>query len=180
MFTSSRLIKVSVIVSALFVVAQASAAWVAQGTKSASFKAVGPGGLSIVGNSSDVRINDTGDTVAITVGLSSLNTGIDMRDRHMKEKYLETPKYPTAVLRVAKSQVKLSVGGADVDGKLTLHGVTKPVKVHYVASGSEKSANITGTLRINMKEFGVEVPSYLGVTVKPDVVVTVAFGATDK
>jgi hypothetical protein len=31
-----------------------------------------------------------------------------------------------------------------------------------------------------MKEFGIDVPSYLGVTVKPDVQVSVKFDATDK
>jgi len=180
MFNSRRALKSTVIVAALFVVSQASAAWVAKGDKSASFKATGPGGLAIVGTSSDVRVSDKGETVAVVVGLGSLNSGIELRDKHMKEKYLETPKFPSATLVVEKSNLKLPSGSADVEGKLTLHGVTKSVKVHYAASGSDKDVSITGSMRINMRDFGVDVPSYLGVTVKPDVDVTVKFGAADK
>jgi polyisoprenoid-binding protein YceI len=180
MFKSSRLVKPSILVAALFVVAQASAAWVAQGQRSASFTALGPGGLTIVGTGPDVSVTEKGDSLAISVGLATLKTGIDMRDRHMREKYLETSKYPNAVFQVDKSKLKLPSSGANVEGSLTLHGVTKQVNVHYVASGSAKELTVSGSMHINMKDFGVNVPSYLGVTVKPDVDVTVKFGAVDK
>jgi len=165
--------------TALLIASAASAAWTVHGKRSASFKAVGPGGLSIVGTGSDVAVKDKGDAISISVGLNSLKTGIDLRDNHMKEKYLETGKYPTAVLLVDRAKLKLPTSGADIDGRLSLHGVTKPVHVHYSASGSGKQANVAGSLRINMKEFGISVPNYLGVTVKPDVDVNVEFDATD-
>ena len=166
--------------TALLLLAElASAAWTVQGKRSASFKAIGPGGLSIVGNGSDVAVKDNGDAVAISVGLNSLKTGIDMRDRHMKEKYLETSKYPSAVLQVEKAKLKVPTSGADIEGKLSLHGVTRTVRVHYSANGSVNKAAVSGTVRVNMKEFGINVPSYLGVTVKPDVDVSVQFDAAD-
>jgi len=175
----NRALSLKTLAAVLLVISAASAAWTVQGKKSASFKAVGPGGLSFVGNGSDVSVKDKGDTVAITVGLNSLKTGIDLRDRHMKEKYLETGKYPTAILQVEKAKLKVPTGGMDIEGKLNLHGVTRPVRVHYSADGSEHKANITGTVRVNMKEFSINIPSYLGVTVKPDVDVSVQFDAAD-
>lgn len=180
MSNPSRVLKASIFASVMFIGVQASAEWVAQGPKLASFTAKGPGGLSIVGTTADVSVKAQGDNLAITVGLARLKTGIDMRDKHMTEKYLETPKYPTAVLVVPQSNLKVPVGGTDVKGKLTLHGRTKDVLVHYEASGSPKSASIKGTLRINMQEFGIEVPDYLGVTVKPAVDIAVKFDAVDK
>ena len=179
MTTFNRALSLKTLAAVLLVVGAASAAWTVQGKKSASFKAVGPGGLSIVGNGSDVAVKDKDDTVAISVGLDSLKTGIDLRDRHMKEKYLETNKYPSAVLQVDKAKLKVPTPGTDIEGKLNLHGVTRTVRVHYSANGSNNKATVAGTVHVNMKEFGINVPSYLGVTVKPDVDVSVQFDATD-
>ncbi|HEY5956106.1 MAG TPA: YceI family protein, partial [Polyangiaceae bacterium] len=160
-------LKSTLVVSALLLVGPVSANWVSQGEHSVSFKAVGPGGLAIDGNGNDLALKEQGDQFVATVGLNSLKTGIDLRDRHMKEKYLETPKYPLAIFTFDKSKVSVP-GEGDVEGKLQLHGVTKPVKVHYKVTGSDKTATVSGLARINIKEFHIDVPSYLGVTVKPD------------
>lgn len=156
----------------------AMATWMAQGDRDVIFKAVGPGGLGIEGKGSDISVLEQGNNLAISVGLATLKTGIDLRDRHMKEKYLETSKFPRATFTVDKSQLKLP-GEADAEGKLTLHGVTHPAKVHYAAKGTNKQLTITGSLRLNMKDYGIDVPSYLGVTVKPDVTVSVRFAANN-
>jgi hypothetical protein len=38
---------------------------------------------------------------------------------------------------------------------------------------------VRGTVHINMSDYGIASPSFMGVTVKPDVDVTVAFVVTD-
>ena len=149
------------------------------GGKEVSFHAVGPAGLAIEGKGEDVKLHENAKEIAIVVGLNSIKTGIGLRDRHMKEKYLETHKYPNATLRVAKSKIQFPSGGKAVktasSGKLTLHGVTRPVKFNYRASGSENRASVEGDLHVKMTEYGIEVPSYLGVSVKPDVDIAVKF-----
>jgi polyisoprenoid-binding protein YceI len=177
-FKSPLVLKVFVL--ALAFTGSASAAWVVQGQKQVSFRAVGPGGLAIVGNASELSVKEQGSDLAVTVGLQGLKTGIDLRDNHMKEKYLETQKYPTAVLVVDRSKLTIPTSGADVNGTLTLHGTTKPVRVHYEATGTAKQAHIEGEFSVNMKEFGISVPSYLGVTVKPVVQVTAKFDSLDR
>jgi polyisoprenoid-binding protein YceI len=97
----------------------------------------------------------------------------------MKEKYLEVPKYPSGVLTVAKSSLKIPAAGtqvdADVPGTLTLHGQTRSVTVHYTAKSDGAATSAQGKFHINMTEFGIIVPSYLGVTVKPDVDINASF-----
>jgi polyisoprenoid-binding protein YceI len=165
---------------ALAITISASAAWVAQGQKVASFKALGPGGLAIVGTVNELTVTERENRVEVTVGLQGLKTGIELRDRHMKEKYLETQKYPNAVLVVEKAKLTVPTAGADVAGTFTVHGVTKPVRVHYSATGTVKQAQIDGNFSINIKDFGIVVPNYLGVTVKPDVQVSAKFDAREK
>src|SRR5579863_3203967 len=72
-----------------------------------SFAASGPAGMSIEGTTSELTVADQGDNIVITVPLANLTTGISLRDRHMRDKYLEVQKFPTATLTVARSALKL-------------------------------------------------------------------------
>jgi hypothetical protein len=50
--------------------------------------------------------------------------------------------------------------------------------VHYESKGDGAAIVTHGTFHINMNDFGITVPSYLGVTVKPGVDVTAGFRLT--
>ncbi|MFT3774306.1 MAG: YceI family protein [Minicystis sp.] len=149
------------------------------GSSSSGFKAAGPAGLNIEGKTSDLSVADDGTNVTITVPLGNITTGIELRDKHTKE-YLETDKYPNATLVVARSALKLPDGGeGDAKGKLTVHGQTKDVNFHYSAKKSGDTFDVKGTTRININDFGIKTPTYLGVGVKPDVDVFANFQAKD-
>ena len=170
-------------IMALVAAAPASAALTNSGDARVVFKAAGPAGLSFEGKGRDIKLKEEGGSVVVSVKLDGIATGIELRDRHMKEKYLETAKYPTATLEVDKAKLHFPDGGAvsgSADGKLTLHGVTRQVKVSYRADGDSKQAKVDGSMRINMKDFKIEVPNYLGVTVKPMVDVEVKLGVVNK
>jgi polyisoprenoid-binding protein YceI len=162
----------------------AQAQLVRSGSSDVSFTAVGPAGLTIVGKTSELTIAHPGQTITLGVPLSTLTTGIALRDRHMKEKYLEVQKYPDAELQVARSALKIPEAGreasSDAMGTLKLHGQTRPAKFHYTTKRNGNNYAVQGSMRLNMQDYGISVPSYLGITVKPDVDVAVRFDAVDK
>jgi polyisoprenoid-binding protein YceI len=162
----------------------ADAALVLSESPDLAFTASGPAGLSIVGKTSDFTVADHEQGIKVNVGLSNLSTGIGLRDKHMKEKYLEVQKYPNAELQVERSALNLPGPGqdtsADADGTLSLHGQTHPVKFHYKAKREGDKYSVQGTMHLNMRDYGIAVPSYLGITVKPDVDVAVKFDAVDQ
>jgi polyisoprenoid-binding protein YceI len=143
------------------------------------FLASGPAGMKIEGTTTDLKVSDDGTNVVVEVPLANLSTGIALRDHHMKEKYLEVPKYPSATLTIARAALKFPASGdhvaADVPGSLKLHGQTKPISIHYDAKGDGGGFSTQGKFRVNMGDFGISVPSYLGVTVKPEVDVSASF-----
>jgi hypothetical protein len=148
-----------------------------------SFTLIGPAGMKIVGNGSALRVLDEGATVKISVPLAGMKTGISMRDKHMHEKYLETANFPTAELQVPRAALKIPAAGAvtqDTTGTLLLHGKNKPVTFHYNCSRLGAQLKVQGTMHLNMNDFGIQVPSYLGVTVKPDVDVVAQFEVSDE
>ena len=77
---------------------------------------------TIVYNQADV----TKSTVTATIGVNTVDTGVDARNTHLKSAdFFDVAKLPTATFTstsVAKNGSHLTV-----TGNLTLHGITKPV-----------------------------------------------------
>lgn len=120
----------------------------------------------------------------IKVALDPLKTGISLRDRHMKENYLETQKYPDAVFQadpVAFKDGKLPAT-LELPGTLTLHGVTAPVtaSLSITRKGGSldlETLDIEAVLETTLTTFKIKIPGYAGVTVADRVKVTVNFTA---
>lgn len=160
--------------------ASADAKLATSGGASVDFKATGPAGLKINGHSNTVQVSDDDKNITITVPLGALDTGIALRNSHMKDKYLEVGKYPNAVLVVPKTSAGYPNGGSNNStGNLTLHGVTKPTAFHYDVKKEGGEFVVSGTLHVNMTDFKIEQPSFAGATVKPDVEIAVAFRARE-
>ncbi len=178
-------IALTLLLSAVLVCALAAGAGAALSASSgaASFAAVGPAGLRIEGKTSEVIVVEQHGIVRVTVALSGLDTGISLRNRHMREKYLETDKYPIAELEVPRAALQIPDDGkpasAVAEGSLTLHGQTRKVSFSYRAHRTLAAFDVEGTTKLNMRDYGVQVPSYLGITVKPEVEVNVRFQAKD-
>jgi polyisoprenoid-binding protein YceI len=160
--------------------AAALAGWTKEGDAQATFSGSGPAGFKIDGKTPDVSVKDDGKNFMVAVNLKTLTTGIGLRDSHMREKYLEVEKFPEATLSVPLSSIKLEdgkVNEAEAKGTFSVHGKSKEVSFKYKANCKASVCDIEGSLPLNMKEFDVNVPSYLGVTVKPDITIKTTFKA---
>jgi len=178
-----QLLVVAAIVSLALVPADVEATLTRTGAPNVSFTALGPGGLRIVGKTADLTVQEAEGELTIRVQLAGLETGIALRDKHLKEKYLEVQKYPEAELKVARSALRVpeadgSVQG-DATGTLRLHGKSKSEPFHYQVKRAGSDYQVVGALHLNVRDFDITVPSYLGVTVKPDVTVDVTFSASE-
>jgi len=101
-------------------------------------------------------------TVRFEVDLTTLDTGIELRNRHMRENHLETEQYPKAVFTGAaildsKSSV-LPAGRAvtfECEGTFDLHGVQRRLRVPVTVTWNEAA----GTLQVHT-EFRVALADY--------------------
>lgn len=98
------------------------------------------------------------------VPLTTLRTGIDMRDRHMRENYLHTKKHPFVSYKGEIKAVDRAGGdtlAVNTKGRLDLHGKQKDYEVpcRIVPSGS--GYEVAALLDIKLTDFDIEVPSLM-------------------
>jgi polyisoprenoid-binding protein YceI len=180
-----------VVVSALLVVtAAAGGAW-RIGQADVSVKC-----LMTIGGSFDTKTSALTGTLTTSAGhpaafdgslavdLRTLDTGIDLRNQHLREKYLEVDKgagYDQAVLSDVALQglnPDAPQGKGTFSGSLMLHGVKKtvtgPVEVRAAGTG----LRVRASFPVNLPDYNIDKPRYLGVGVKDTVQVSVTFTAT--
>lgn len=142
---------------------------------SVEFNASGnPGFIRIAGSGAFLSGNVFGDnkgfSAKFSVFIDDFKTGIELRDKHLKEKYLETKKYPYAILAVENLSGFKEGESFPWQGKLTLKNNTKPVNGVATVKGNTLSAKFKISLA-DYPEIGI--PSYLGVTVAETIEISV-------
>jgi polyisoprenoid-binding protein YceI len=88
-----------------------------------------------------------------------------LMQEHFNENYLESTKFPKATFKgkvVNAAAVNLAKDGtytADVEGKLTMHGVTKDVKTKatFVVKGGKISASTS--FKVLLADYAISIPS---------------------
>lgn len=168
----------SVVAVAVVVIASVAFAWSKGGEATVTFKATGPAGFKIDGKGTGLDVKDDGKALQVTVALKELDTGMGLRNKHMLED-LEAEKFPTVTLSVPLASLKVPDDGKSIeaDGKGTfgMHGQTKELPFKYKASCKGGTCDIDATADLNMKDFGIKIRSYMGITVKNEVAIGAKF-----
>lgn len=114
-------------------------------------------------------------SVSLTVDLSSLDTGVALRNKEMRDLYLHTAKYPSASFRSVAVSGPAGIqpnqpADLHVAGDFTLHGVTRrmsiPVRVVLIPGGR---IHITSRFNLKLTDFAIHVPHNVLVTVEDSV-----------
>ncbi|HEV7920160.1 MAG TPA: YceI family protein [Thermoanaerobaculia bacterium] len=135
--------------------------------------------------------NPAASSVDLTIDVASLDTGISMRNEHLREHYLAAEKFPTMSFKSVSvtSPLRAIAPNQPVDvsvtGDMTLHGVTKrvtvPVRVVIIpesdltkaSRGAGDWIHATTTFPIKLTDFGIEVPEKMLMKVSNDISIKV-------
>ena len=146
------------------------------------FSMQGTAGLHVEGVTHELLFTKRDGNLVFRVPLAGLDTGIGLRNRHMRG-YLDVTNFPDAELHVTRKGVAFPSPGktveSDTRGTFTLHGISRPCSIHYrVEQGQSGEYRVHGTTRIDIRDFGIEVPAW-GVRVDPSVGIEVDFTLGD-
>jgi polyisoprenoid-binding protein YceI len=99
-------------------------------------------------------------TVTATIDLASIDTNNPQRDDDLRSaNFLEIQTHPTMSYR--STRIRHGEDGFDVDGELSLHGVTRQVPLALVVNGFTRDpyggtrAGFSATAEIDRKDFGI-------------------------
>ncbi len=104
----------------------------------------------------------TKSSVEASIDVSSVDTGVAARDNHLKSPdFFDVAKYPTMTFK--STSVSKDGDHYNVNGNLTLHGVTKPVVLKLDEPGKEEPGmdgksvhrGFEATTTIDRKDFGL-------------------------
>ena len=118
-------------------------------------------------------------TGELVLDLSTVDTGIDLRNHHLRDKYLEVGK-GRGFDKAALSEVVVSdaagtdfLGRSGFTGTLLLHGVRKPVSGTAEFRRAGTATQVEASFPLTLTDFSIEPPVYLGVGVANRVMVKV-------
>jgi polyisoprenoid-binding protein YceI len=121
---------------------------------------------------------------SFTVDLRTLDTGIGLRNEHLRENYLEVdkgPRFDTATL----SEIDLNrfdpdapEGKGSFTGLLTLHGVSQTVTGAVDVRQAGGGLRVKASFPVNLPDYRIRQPRYLGIGVTDTVRVEVVFAVS--
>jgi polyisoprenoid-binding protein YceI len=112
------------------------------------------------------------------IDLNTLKTGIGLRDRHMRENYLETKKYPYAEFTgKIDSSINLQAGQSKsviAKGKFKIHGVEKEIEVPgKLTAISEKELQLEAEFTVLLSDYKIDIPSVVFYELADDQIVSI-------
>ena len=141
-----------------------------------------PGALKISGKQAessalktDIKIENNQVLGSSILRLDTFSTGISLRDRHMKENYLEASKFPESSFTYKKLTLpaELSSEKIQFEGILKQHGVEKPISGFVLVKKKGAQLILEHDFKIKTSDFGISTPKYMGVVMGEEVEVNV-------
>lgn len=106
--------------------------------------------------------NPSAAKVVVNIDPASIDSNHAERDKHLRsEDFLHVSKYPEAKF-VSTAFKETGDGKAELKGKLTLHGVTRPITidVEHIGHGPDPwggyRRGFAGTTTLLLKDFGID------------------------
>lgn len=114
----------------------------------------------------------------IEVRLADLDTKIGLRNRHMREDYLETDTYPVASFSGAMSALEGfddSTFTIELTGKFSLHGIEQERSVTARAVSEDGGYRVTSEFWVRLEDHRIKVPKLMFLKVDQNILVSVRF-----
>ena len=112
---------------------------------------------------------------ALKVELQTLETGIGIRDRHMKNNYLEVEKGPGfATATIEDIRVEKLEGKTVFTAMLSLHGQKRKVTGAAELQEKDGKVRVQAQFPVKVSEFEIPAPTYLGVGVRDEIQIKVS------
>lgn len=118
--------------------------------------------IEAVSNQANIIIDTKDGNVGVKVPIRSFDFEKALMEEHFNENYMESEKYPQATFSgkiVNPSAVKWDTDGTynvDVEGKMTIHGVTKDVKEKATITVKGGQLLVKTTMKVTLEDYKIK------------------------
>ena len=112
-----------------------------------------------------------GTEMYFEVDLASLDTGIGLRNRHMRENYLEVEEHPFATFSGNVDSIRGAEDGFVVSarGDFTVHGVSRPLSLSCRATPVAERFRVQCSFPVRLEDHDIEIPRIMFMKLAPEV-----------
>ena len=126
----------------------------------------------------------TGQIAVLTL-VKSFRFKVPLMEEHFNENYIESDQFPKATFKgkvLNFDAAKLSSGKAffDVEGDLTMHGVTKKIKVKILFSQLGDRLITSSSFKVRPSDFNIKIPSVVKTKISESVEIIFKFDLEKK
>lgn len=125
---------------------------------------------------SSVFDESTGNIV-FSIPIKSFEFQKSLMQEHFNENYMESEKYPKSIFKgkVIGFENKEGPQKVSAEGELTIHGVTKEVKVDGTMELKNNEITLTSVFIVKLADYDVKIPQVLWQNIAEEVEVTLNF-----
>jgi len=146
------------------------------------FEASMPAFEEIAGTNSTVSCifdETTGDFVALVL-VKAFKFKSPLMEEHFNENYMESTKFPKAtfkgkLLNFDGKKLSSAKSSYDLEGDLTIHGVTKKVKTKISLALNAGKINATSLILVKPQDYNIEIPNLVKGKIAENAKVTINF-----
>lgn len=116
--------------------------------------------------------------IAVLALVKGFRFKIPLMEEHFNENYMESSKFPKATFKgkivnfdVSKLSAKKS--DFDLEGELTIHGLTKKVKTKIALVSDARKILATSNLIVKAKDYAIEIPSLVKSKIAENIDITI-------
>ena len=118
-------------------------------------------------------INTLTDSIQVKVRITSFEFKNSLMQEHFNENYMESDKFPYAIFRgKMDSRPDYSADGTakvSASGNLTIHGVTKPVKMEGTLAIQGENTRLQCNFSVKLADYKIDVPPLVMSKISPDI-----------
>jgi polyisoprenoid-binding protein YceI len=129
----------------------------------------------------DPASGGSGASAEVRVDLTKLQTGIELRDEHMRKNHLETAQFPEAMFTLSSLEIPAGALGDGVrtatiaKGQLKLHGVQQEIapQTYLTWNRATNSVRVEASFMIKLEQFQIPRPQFLVMKLAEEQFITV-------
>ncbi|GEM54103.1 hypothetical protein FB1_03240 [Flavobacterium branchiophilum NBRC 15030 = ATCC 35035] len=135
-------------------------------------------------NSASCILDESNGEIAVLVLIKSFKFKVPLMEEHFNENYMESSQFPKATF---KGKINNYAGAKstsnklyEVEGDLTIHGVTKHVKTKLTVTNSGDRTQLMGNLTVKPQDYKIEIPSIVRGKIAENVKISLNFNLEQK